>query len=126
MYHSSRHQRPVSRGGTIAGTAPSYEQGFAEQSVGVALRGRRDQVLLVDTLDELEAPVAPRIDALSFHNLSSQEAPGRLQAPGGGLDQLAASIAAGKARFGGAGAAPAARRAPARSPPPRHSCRPAL
>jgi predicted aldo/keto reductase-like oxidoreductase len=36
-----------------------------------------------------------------FHGLSSLETYRRLAEPGGGFDQLAASIAAGKARFGG-------------------------
>lgn len=105
--------RALDAGLNLVDTAPNYEQGFSEQVVGVALRDRRDRVFLIDKLDELEAPVAPQIDAslarlglpstdaFVFHNLSSLEVFERLNVPGGGFDQLAAAVAAGKTRFGG-------------------------
>jgi aryl-alcohol dehydrogenase-like predicted oxidoreductase len=70
-------------------------------------------VFLIDKIDVLEEPVHPQIsasldrlglpctDAFVFHNLSSLELFERLHAPGGGFDQLAACITAGKMRFGG-------------------------
>ena len=64
-------------------------------------------------MDDLHGPVAPQIDdslsrlqldyadAFVFHGLSSMEDFLRLAAPGGGFDQLADAIGAGKARFRG-------------------------
>lgn len=105
--------RALDAGLNLVDTAPNYEDGFSEQIVGIALRERREQVFLIDKLDDLEALVAPQIeaslqrlglpsaDAFVFHNLSSLEVFERLNAPGGGFDQLATCMAAGKTRFGG-------------------------
>lgn len=106
-------RRAIEAGLNVIDTALGYEDGYSEQIVGAALRGVRDQVFLIDKIDELEAPVGPQIDAslarlglghadaFVFHGLSSLEAFERLSRPGGGFDQLAACIQAGKARFGG-------------------------
>lgn len=106
-------RRALDAGLNLVDTAPNYEDGFSEQIVGTALRGRREQVFLIDKIDDLEAPVAPQIDgslarlgfeyadAFVFHGLSSLELYKRLAAPGGGFDQLAACVAAGKARYTG-------------------------
>jgi 1-deoxyxylulose-5-phosphate synthase len=106
-------RRALDAGLNLVDTAPNYEDGYSEQIVGEALRGRREGVFLIDKIDHLEEPVAPQIDAslarlgldhadaFVFHNLSSLEVYERLAAPGGGFDQLAKCIAAGKARFGG-------------------------
>jgi aryl-alcohol dehydrogenase-like predicted oxidoreductase len=105
--------RALDAGLNLVDTAPNYEDGFSEQIVGTALRSRREGVFLIDKIDQLEEPVAPQIDAslsrlglgyadaFVFHNLSSLEMYERLAAPGGGFDQLAECIAAGKTRFGG-------------------------
>ncbi len=106
-------RRALDAGLNLVDTAPNYEDGYSEQIVGAALRGRRAEVFLIDKIDALEEPVAPQIDAslarlgfdhtdaFVFHNLSSLAVYERLAAPGGGFDQLASCIAAGKARFGG-------------------------
>jgi aryl-alcohol dehydrogenase-like predicted oxidoreductase len=106
-------RRALDAGLNLVDTAPNYEDGFSEQVVGAALRGRREGVFLIDKIDHLEEPVAPQIDAsldrlglgfadaFVFHSLSSMELYERLAAPGSGFDQLAECIAAGKARFGG-------------------------
>ncbi len=106
-------RRALDAGLNLVDTAPNYEDGYSEQIVGAALRGRRNEVFLIDKIDALEQPVAPQIDAslarlgfdhadaFVFHNLSSLAVYERLAAPGGGFDQLASCIAAGKARFGG-------------------------
>jgi aryl-alcohol dehydrogenase-like predicted oxidoreductase len=106
-------RRALDAGLNLVDTAPNYEDGYSEQIVGAALRGRRDEVFLIDKLDALEEPVAPQIDAslgrlgldhadaFVFHNLSSLAVYERLAAPGGGFEQLASCIAAGKARFAG-------------------------
>jgi 1-deoxyxylulose-5-phosphate synthase len=106
-------RRAIDAGLNVIDTAPGYEDGFSEQIVGAALRGVRDQMFVIDKIDELDAPVEAQIDAslqrldlaytdaFVFHNLSSLATYQRLAQPGGGFDQLAACITAGKTRFGG-------------------------
>lgn len=106
-------RRALDAGLNLVDTAPNYEDGYSEQIVGAALRGRREGVFLIDKVDVLDEPVAPQVaaslgrlgldhaDAFVFHNLSSPERYAQLAAPGGGFDQLADCIAAGKARFAG-------------------------
>ncbi len=106
-------RRAIDAGLNLIDTAPGYEDGFSEQIVGEAVKGVRDQMFVISKIDELEAPVVPQIeaslgrlnmdytDAFVFHGLSSLEVFDRLTAPGGGFDQLAECIKAGKTRFGG-------------------------
>ncbi len=106
-------RRAIDAGLNVLDTAPGYEDGYSEQIVGEAVKGVREQLFLIDKIDELEAPVAPQIDAslqrlgldytdaFVFHGLSSMTTFARLAEPGGGFDQLAACIKAGKTRFGG-------------------------
>lgn len=106
-------RRALDRGLNLVDTAPSYEDGYSEQIVGAALRGRRDGVFVIDKIDHLHAPVAPQIegslrrlqldhvDLFAFHACSTPEDLQRLLAPGGGFDQLRAAVDAGKARFCG-------------------------
>ena len=106
-------RRAIDAGLNVLDTAPGYEDGYSEQIVGEAVKGVREQLFLIDKIDELEAPVAPQIDAslqrlgldytdaFVFHGLSSMATFARLAEPGGGFDQLAACIKAGKTRFGG-------------------------
>ena len=106
-------QRALDAGLNLIDTAPGYEDGYSEEIVGRAVRGRRDQVFIIDKIDDLDQPVAPQIeaslrrlqleatDAFVFHGLSSLAIFERLAQPGGGFDQLAACIKAGKTRFGG-------------------------
>ncbi len=106
-------QRALDAGLNVIDTAPGYEDGYSEQIVGAAVRGRRDEVFLIDKIDDLLAPVGPQIDAslqqlgldhadaFVFHGLSSMEVFEQLNQPGGGFDQLAECIRAGKARWGG-------------------------
>lgn len=106
-------RRAIDAGLNLIDTAPGYEDGYSEQIVGAAVKGVRDQLFVIDKIDELEDPVAPQIeaslrrlelaytDAFVFHGLSSVEIFQRLMQPGGGFDQLHACIKAGKTRFGG-------------------------
>ncbi len=106
-------RRAIDAGLNLVDTAPGYEDGYSEEIVGQAVRGVRDSLFIIDKLDELEAEVEPQIDAslrrlqldhtdaFVFHNLSSLAMLERLQQPGGGFDQLAGCIQAGKTRFGG-------------------------
>jgi aryl-alcohol dehydrogenase-like predicted oxidoreductase len=106
-------RRAIDAGLNVVDTAPGYEDGYSEEIVGEAVQGRRDQLFIIDKIDDLEAPVAPQIetslrrlrldatDAFVFHGLSSMASYERLIAPGGGFEQLAKCIQAGKTRFGG-------------------------
>jgi aryl-alcohol dehydrogenase-like predicted oxidoreductase len=106
-------RRAIDAGLNLVDTAPGYEDGYSEEIVGGAVQGVRERLFIVDKIDDLEAPVAPQIDAslarlgldhtdaFVFHGLSSPEIFARLMAPGAGFDQLAECIRAGKTRFRG-------------------------
>ncbi|MCC7065173.1 MAG: aldo/keto reductase [Planctomycetes bacterium] len=106
-------QRALDAGLNLVDTAPNYEDGYSEQIVGRALRGRRDGVFLIDKIDHLHEPVAPQVDAslqrlaldhtdlFAFHACSTLADVQRLLAPGGGFDQLAAEVQKGRVRFRG-------------------------
>ncbi len=106
-------RRAIDAGLNIIDTAPGYEDGYSEEIVGKAIKGRRDQMFVISKIDELENPVAAQIeasltrlqleftDAFVFHNLSSLETFAKLQETGGGFDQLAECVKAGKTRFRG-------------------------
>jgi 1-deoxyxylulose-5-phosphate synthase len=105
--------RAMDFGLNLIDTAPLYENGYSEQIVGTALKGRRDPMFVIDKIDHLEAPVGPQVDAslrklqlaavdlFVFHEVSKPDQWSRLAAPGGGMDQLANCVAAGKVRFRG-------------------------
>jgi aryl-alcohol dehydrogenase-like predicted oxidoreductase len=105
--------RAMEYGLNVIDTAPGYENGYSEQIVGTALKGRRDGMFVIDKIDQLEAPVGPQVDAsrkalqletvdlFVFHNVSKIEQWNRIAAPGSGMEQLARGVAAGKARFRG-------------------------
>jgi aryl-alcohol dehydrogenase-like predicted oxidoreductase len=108
--------RALDQGLNLVDTAPNYEAGYSERIVGDALRqrrGRRDDVFVIDKIDELGAPVAPQLDGslerlglahvdlAAFHAVSSHAALDGLLAPGGGFDQLAREVARGRVRFRG-------------------------
>jgi len=106
-------RRALDAGLNVVDTAPGYEDGYSEEIVGEALRGRREGVFLVDKIDLLEKPVGPQldeslgrlglpaVDLLAFHNLSDLALFRKLAAPGGGFDELAAEVRRGRARFRG-------------------------
>lgn len=106
-------RRAIDAGLNVIDTAPGYEDGYSEAIVGRAVKGVRDQLFIIDKIDELDEPVAPQIeaslrrlqldytDAFVFHGLSSMTTFEQLAQPGGGFDQLADCIKAGKTRFRG-------------------------
>lgn len=107
-------RRALDAGVNVVDTAPAYEDGYSEEIVGAALRGRpRDAVFVIDKVDHLDQPVAPQVagslarlglthaDAFVFHGVSRLDAWASLAAPGGGMDALDAEKAAGRARFVG-------------------------
>jgi aryl-alcohol dehydrogenase-like predicted oxidoreductase len=106
-------RRAFDQGLNLVDTAPNYENGYSEEIVGRALRGRRERVFVIDKIDHLHEPVAPQLDAslarlqfdhvdlLVFHACSTLADLQQLQAPGGGFDQLAAEKRKGRTRFRG-------------------------
>jgi aryl-alcohol dehydrogenase-like predicted oxidoreductase len=106
-------RRAIEAGLNVVDTAPNYEEGFSEQIVGEAVRGSRERLFIIDKIDRPAEPVGPQVegslgrlrleyaDAFVFHNLSSMETFRELARPGGGFDQLADCVRAGKARFRG-------------------------
>lgn len=106
-------RRAIDAGLNVIDTAPGYEDGYSEEIVGRAVKGVRDQLFIIDKIDELDEPVAPQLeaslrrlqldytDAFVFHGLSAMATFEQLAQPGGGFDQLADCIKAGKTRFRG-------------------------
>jgi aryl-alcohol dehydrogenase-like predicted oxidoreductase len=106
-------RRALDAGLNVVDTAPMYEDGYSEEIVGAALRGRREGVLLVDKIDHLDRPVAaqldgslarldlPAVDVLVFHAVPDVATWSRLAARGGGMAELGEEIARGRARFRG-------------------------
>jgi len=106
-------QRALRAGLNLIDTAPMYEDGYSEEIVGEAIRNCREEIFLIDKIDDLAAPVAPQLqasltrlglpstDAFVFHAVNSLATFEALLAPGGGFDQLGASQASGLTRFRG-------------------------
>jgi 1-deoxyxylulose-5-phosphate synthase len=106
-------RRALDAGLNVVDTAPGYEDGFSEQIVGAALRGRRQGVFVIDKIDELEAKVAPQVhaslerlglqavDLLVFHNVSQLDTWRKLAASSGAMQELAECVARGHARYKG-------------------------
>ena len=106
-------RRAIDAGLNLIDTAPSYEDGYSEQIVGQAVKGRRDRMFLIDKIDHLDRPVSEQIegslsrldldhiDAFVFHGLSAVDKWQQVTAPGGGMDDLERCRKAGKLRFRG-------------------------
>lgn len=106
-------RRAMDAGLNIIDCAPSYEDGYSEQIVGEALRGRRDGMFLIDKIDHARQDVGPQVDqslarlnlpftdAFVFHGCSKMDDWQHIASPGGGMDQLGACRKAGKTRFRG-------------------------
>ena len=105
--------RAMDAGLNLIDTAPNYEDGYSEQIVGAALKGRRDGMFVIDKIDNHHEPVAPQVDAslkntgldtvdcFVFHGVSTMNDWRKITAPGGGMEQLKSVVRAGKARFRG-------------------------
>jgi len=106
-------RRAMDAGLNLVDTAPGYEDGYSEQIVGEALRGRREGMFVIDKIDLLDQPVTRQVeeslgrlkleavDLFVFHNVSELKVWERLAAPGGGMEELGRCVRAGKARFRG-------------------------
>lgn len=106
--------RALDHGLNLVDTAPGYEDGFSEEILGEALRGRRDGVFVVDKLDDhASAAVRPqietalrrmkleRIDAVVFHGVKSLDEWRSIAARGGAMEMLGRVAAEGLVRFRG-------------------------
>lgn len=101
-------QRAMDAGLNVIDTAPGYEDGYSEQIVGSALRGRREGMFVIDKTDELDKPVTPQIEAslkrleldhtdlFVFHSVTTLDQWHQLR-----FDELADCVSAGKTRFRG-------------------------
>ena len=108
--------RALDAGLNVIDTAPSYEDGYSEQILGAALRGRREKLFVIDKIDHHEQPVGPQVtaslqrlqldhtDLFVFHGVGTLAAWEGLTQRGGGFDQLADCVAAGQTRFRGVSA----------------------
>jgi 1-deoxyxylulose-5-phosphate synthase len=106
-------RRAMDEGLNVIDTAPSYENGYSEEIVGRALKGRRQGMFVIDKIDHPREPVGPQVDGslgrlgldatdlFVFHGVSEIAVWQSLTAPGGGMDQLEACRRAGKTRFRG-------------------------
>jgi aryl-alcohol dehydrogenase-like predicted oxidoreductase len=106
-------RRAIDAGLNVIDTAPSYEDGYSEQIVGAAVKGCRERLFVIDKIDHLDQPVEPQVvaslrrldleytDLFVFHGVSKPADWQRLAAPGGGMEQLAACVRAGRTRFRG-------------------------
>lgn len=105
--------RAMDAGLNVIDTAPGYENGYSEEIVGRALRGRRDSMFVIDKIDEPDLPVMPQIDAslqrlgldmvdcFVLHGCSTIDAWAHAIENGGHMDQLHEARRAGKLRYRG-------------------------
>ena len=56
-------RRAMDTGLNVIDTAPGYENGYSEQVVGTALKGRRDGMFVIDKIDDHSKSVAPQVEA---------------------------------------------------------------
>ena len=106
-------RRAMDAGLNLIDTAPGYEDGYSEEIVGRALRGRRDRLFVIDKIDHADEPVGPQVDGslrrlgleavdlFVFHGCSAMDVWRRLAGPGGGMEQLEREQRRGKCRFRG-------------------------
>lgn len=106
-------RRAMDAGLNLIDTAPSYEDGYSEQIVGQALKGRREGMFVIDKIDHLDRSVTSQVeeslgrldleavDLFAFHSISSMEQWNRISSPGGQMEELASCVRQGKARFRG-------------------------
>ncbi|HMP82419.1 MAG TPA: aldo/keto reductase [Verrucomicrobiota bacterium] len=103
--------RALDYGLNLVDTAPNYEAGYSERVVSKALKGRRDNVFVIDKIDDLTGPVTLQVDAslralemetvdlFVFHEVSKLSDWERVAVTG--MDELASCQSAGKLRFRG-------------------------
>jgi len=97
--------RAMDAGLNLIDTAPGYEDGYSEEIVGTALRGRRAGMFVIDKIDHLDQPVAPQVDAslkrLGLDYVDAFVFHGAPRFDTLRFEELAACVQAGKVRFRG-------------------------
>ena len=106
-------RRALDAGLNVVDTAPSYDDGFSEEVVGLALHERRAQAFVTTKIDHFDRAVAPqlagslrrlrmdRVDLAVFHSVSTRDAWAAISAARGPFAELEAERAAGRTRFVG-------------------------
>jgi aryl-alcohol dehydrogenase-like predicted oxidoreductase len=106
-------RRAIDAGLNVIDTAPGYEQGYSEQIVGLAVKGVRERMFVIDKVDHPGEPVAPQVEAslghlglehvdlFVFHGVSDMKVWQTLVAPGGAMEQLSECARRGWCRFRG-------------------------
>ena len=106
-------RRALDAGLNVIDTAPGYEDGYSEEIVAAALKGRREGIFVIDKIDKHDEPVAPQVDSslkrlkmetvelFVMHGLSTMTGWNKAIADGGAFSQLEKCLAAGKLRFRG-------------------------
>lgn len=106
-------RRALDAGLNVIDTAPGYEDGYSEEIVGTALKGRREGIFVIDKIDHHDEPIAAQVDSslarlgmemvdlFVMHALSTMEGWQRAIAGGGAFEQLEKCRTAGKLRFCG-------------------------
>lgn len=56
-------RRALDAGLNLVDTAPGYEDGYSEDILASALKGRRDGIFVIDKIDHLHQPVLPQIES---------------------------------------------------------------
>ena len=105
--------RALDAGLNVIDTAPGYEDGYSEEILNRALRGRREGIFVIDKIDHPDRPVEPQVreslgrlglesvDLLLFHGISDLEVWNTLLREGGGFGELEACRGRGMCRFVG-------------------------
>ena len=106
-------RRALDAGLNVIDTAPGYEDGYSEEIVGRAIKGRREGIFVIDKIDHPDQPVAQQIDGslrrlqmdmvdlFVIHGLSTIAGWEQAIMHDGVFDQLEKCRADGKLRFRG-------------------------
>jgi aryl-alcohol dehydrogenase-like predicted oxidoreductase len=106
-------RRAIGVGLNVIDTAPGYEDGYSEEIVGRALKGRQDGMFVIDKIDHHDQPIAEQVnsslqrldmemvDLFVMHGLSNMTGWEKATAPGGAFEQLDECRKSGKLCFVG-------------------------
>lgn len=104
-------RRAIDFGLNVIDTAPSYEDGYSEEIVGRALKGKRDGMFVIDKIDHHEQQISEQVngslrrldmdvvDLFVMHGLSTIAGWEKAISPGDAFEQLNECRKIGKLRF---------------------------
>ncbi|MGA2916784.1 MAG: aldo/keto reductase [Sedimentisphaerales bacterium] len=104
-------RRALDVGLNVIDTAPAYEDGYSEEIVGQALKGRRDGIFVIDKIDHHDQPIDEQVnkslqrldmemvDLFVMHGLSTITGWEKATAPSGAIERLDECRKIGKLRF---------------------------